>query len=245
VDRIAPRSVVAMLDPANNSLGIQPVQYSGDPSILMPFYQLARENLNLVLLANDIILPDIPARTAFEIAERKAQMTNRLRPMVVRLEQEDLTPVVQAMLSVLGPLLPPFPYEEVADEMNIDPLQLAQLLPDPISQLHVTFAGQLSKMQKLQDLAETQQVLQTTLEASREDPSIKYEVSLPKFVKALIRNYNIDPSVINSDEYVDNMKERDNQLAQLQAQIQQLQVDKMRLENEGLQLKNREIAQGQ
>jgi hypothetical protein len=244
VDRIAPRSVIPALNPLTNNLEVAPFNYTGDPSILTPFLQMEMQNLNQILLANDLLLPDSGgARTREEILQRKAQATYRIRPMIVRFEQEDLSPTIMTVLNMLSSSLPKFPYEEVGQELDINPEELAGLLPVPFQQLNICFNGQLSKMQKLQDLMDAQQVLQTTMQTTQIEPSVRYQINIPNFVKMLIREYDFDPSIINSDEYVSDMMDRDAQAAQQQAQVQQLQIEKMQLENQQIQLKNRELAQ--
>jgi hypothetical protein len=226
---------------------MQPLQYSGNPSILMPFLQDEKAHLSQILLAGYLLIPDTgPAKTAHEIMEIKNQAVSMIKPMITRLEQEDLAPTISTILEILKPLLPPFPYQELADEIDGDPLQLQLLLPNPLKNLNVHFFGQLAKMQKMQEVMETEQVIQRTIDAAQVDPSVRHIVNLPNSIRGMVSSYNMDPTTINSEEYVRNAKQQDAEAAQMQGAMQQAQLEKMQLENQMLSLgiseKARELA---
>jgi hypothetical protein len=237
MDRLMPGASIPCLDPISNALTVQPINYSGNPSILMPFLQEEKANLSQILLAGYLLIPDTgPAKTAQEVMEIKNQAVSMIKPMITRLEHEDLAPTIGVVIEILKPLMPPFPYRELAQETNIDPRQLMAMLPDPIGNLNVHFFGELAKMQKRQEVMETEHVIQKTIEVSQVDPSVRHIVNLPNSVKSMVGAFNMDPTTVNDEEYVQAARQQDAAAAQMHNNVQQLQMQKLMLENELLKL---------
>ena len=189
--------------------------------LLMEYYQSLLRDLEDALVARDVIPADAPNMTATEVNQRQIQMFNRIRPLIVRLETEDLNHTVLRTLKLLEQTgkLPPFPY----DDLGIYPEQM----PDPIMQLRVTFGGQMAKMQRLQEIQDNEMLMNKTLMAAQQDPSVLDRVNLDRMIAVEAEIYGITNGVINSDEVVQQIREQraKQQEAEQQAQQQSMMID--------------------
>ena len=153
-------------------------------------------DLDEALATREIFPPETPNMTATEINERKIQASNRMRPLLVMLETEDLGPTIIRTLTLMENMgmLDPFPYKE----SGVDPLEV----PYPIQQLRVTFSGQLSKMQKMQDIVNNEFVFQKVVQGAQIDPNVLDRIDLDKIIKVIAEHYDIDPDVMRPEEDV-------------------------------------------
>lgn len=217
---IAPGAFIQGLD-VNGRPSFQQLNLAGDVSFALAFLQQKLEALDEALVCREIFPEVNSSMTATEVNERKLQASNRIRPLLVLLESEDLYLTVLRSLKLLEQLgkLPPFPYEE----MQLTPEQL----PDPIEGLEVTFSGQLSKMQKLQDIVNSDMLVQKSLQVAQVDPTVLDRVNLDELIARDAEIYGVDKKVINSDEVVQEIRaERARQEeAQQQAQSEAATVD--------------------
>ncbi|MBR1734323.1 MAG: hypothetical protein IJ730_02580 [Alphaproteobacteria bacterium] len=199
----------------------QPMQLGGNLPLLMEYYQSLLRDLEDALVARDVIPAEAPNMTATEVNQREIQAFNRIRPLIVRLETEDLNHTVLRTLKLLEQTgkLPPFPY----DNLGIYPEQL----PDPLTQLKITFGGQMAKMQRMQEIADNESLMNKTLMAAQQDPSVLDRINLDRIIAndaEIIGNTN---GVINSDEVVQQIREQraKQQEAEQQAQQQTMMID--------------------
>jgi hypothetical protein len=172
--------------------------------------------------------------TATEVNERKIQASNRLRPILVRLEQEDLNKTILRSLSLLSEIgaLQPFPYEQIqqiwqtqmGSEMPLGTLQ--QLLPDPLSQIRIVFSGPMARMQKLQDIQNSDLLFQKTMQASQVDQSVLDRINVDQLIAMDAEIYGVSPKVINPEEIVQSIRQSraEQQAAQAEAEQKQAQV---------------------
>lgn len=205
---------------------VQGLDYNGNPTIrqLPPLAntQMAMEFLNYksnelddILVARDIFPSDAPNMTATEVNERKIQANNRIRPLLVRLEAEDLNNTVRRSLSLLEQQgkLPQFPYEK----LQISPEQL----PNPLEILSVQFSGQMARMQKLQEIVNSDALFQKVLQAAQVDQSVLDRINLDAFIVEDAKIYGISPSLLNDEQTVQSIRESRAQSEQAQAAAQQ------------------------
>jgi hypothetical protein len=213
-NQLTPNSFIQGLD-SNGRPMIAPMPLGGNFPFLMDYYNSKLNDLDEALVARDIFSPETPNMTATEVNERKIQANNRLRPILVRLEHEDLNKTIIRSFSLLGEigLIPPFPYEE----MQLPP----ELLPEPLSQIRVAFSGQMARMQRLQDIQNSDMLFQKTMQASQVDPSVLDRINLDQIIKQDAEIYNVDPSILASDEEVQRIREQRAQQQQEQARMQE------------------------
>ena len=219
--QITPGAFIQGLD-AQGRPQFQQMQFGGNAPLAMEFYQAKLADLDDALVARDIFAAENPNMTATEVNERKIQASNRLRPLLVRLETEDLNKTVLRTLKLLEQTgqLPPFPY----DDLQIDPMQL----PDPIMALRVTFSGQMAKMQRLQDIQNSDMLFQKTLQAAQVDPSVLDRINLDQLIVLDADVYGVPQSVVNSDQIVQQIRE---ERAKQQQQQQQAEMETAALDN--------------
>lgn len=221
VAQITPGAFVQGLD-ANGRPTFQQVQYAGNVSVGIEYLNMKLNDLEEGLVARDIFPAEATNMTATEVNERKIQAFSRIRPLLVMLENEDLNKTVLRTLKLLEQIgqLPMFPYES----LKIDPQQL----PDPISMLRVVFSGQMAKMQRTQEIVNSDLLVQKTIQCAQTDPSVLDRVNLDQLIALDAEIYGVNPSIINSDEAVQQIREA---RAQQQQAEQQAQTEAVMLDN--------------
>lgn len=212
--QIVPGAFVQGLD-ANGRPMIQQMQFGGNVSFAIELFNAKLAELDEALVIKDIIFPlENSNATATEVKVREIQAQNTIRPLLVRLEHEDLNKTVLRTLNLLEQTgrLPQFPY----NELGISPEQL----PDPIQMLRVSFSGQLAKMQKLQDILNNDLLIEKTLQIGQLYPPVFDRVNLDQLIAQDAMIYGVSPAVINSDEVVQQIREARAQQQQAQQQAE-------------------------
>lgn len=212
--QITPGAFVQGLDFHGNPT-IKQMQPLSNPQIGIEFYNIKSNELNDVLVARDVFSAESSNMTATEVNERKIQANNRIRPLLVRLETEDLNNTVRRALSLLDQIgkLPQFPYEE---------LQISsEELPNPIEMLNVQFSGQLAKMQKLQEIVNSDALFQKTLQAAQVDQSVLDRINLDAFIVEDAKIYGVSPLLLNDEQTVQSIRESRAKAAQAESSAQQ------------------------
>jgi hypothetical protein len=214
-NQLAPNCIVQGLD-MNNRPTMQPMQMGGNFPFLMEYYQSKLQDLKKALVVSDIFFPaESTNMTATEVNERKIQANNVLRPLLIRLEHEDLNKTVIRTFSLLGELmlLPPFPYEE-------EGLPSFELLPDVLSQVKIKFSGPMARMQRLQDIQNYEMLFQKTMQAAQVDNEVLDLLKLDKMISKMCEIYDaID--IQASQEEVIKIRNARREQAEAQAKMQQ------------------------
>jgi hypothetical protein len=220
--QLAPNTFVQGLD-SRGVPTMQPMNLSAGFPFLMEYYQAKLNDLDEALVARDIFSPEVNGMTATEVNERKIQASNRLRPMLIRLEQEDLNKTVVRTLSLLSQtgIIPPFPYEE----LQLPP----ELLPDPFTQIRFRFSGQMARMQRLQEIQNSDMLFNKALQAAQVDNSVLDRINLDQLIVQDAEIYDVNPAVINSEETVQQIRQQraEQQQEQMQTQILSSTMDNM------------------
>jgi hypothetical protein len=219
--QITPGAFVQGIDYQGN-VTIRPMQTGMDLRLAMEFCNMKSRELDDSLVSGDILPAEAPNMTATEVNERKIQASNRLRPLLVRLEHEDLNNTMRRTLSLMQQIgdIPPFPYEKA----NISPEQL----PDPPANLRVHFSGQMSRMQKLQEIVNSDLLFQKALQLAQVDQSVLDRINLENLLTEDAKIYGVAPSVVNGDEQVQQIRDARAEAAQQQ---QQAQTEAAQLDN--------------
>jgi hypothetical protein len=219
--QITPGSFVQGLD-FNGNPTIRQLPPFSNPQVGVEFYNLKINELEDELVARDIFPIESSNMTATEVNERKIQANNRVRPMLVRLEHEDLNKTVRRTLTLLEQKgkIPPFPYEK----LQISP----EDLPDPLNSLQIKFSGQMARMQRLQDIVNSDLLFQKVLQAAQVDQSVLDRINLDTLIVEDSKIYSVYPGIVNSDEDVQNIRQ---QRAQASEQQQQMQNESATIDN--------------
>lgn len=196
---ISPGAFIQGLD-GNGRPMIQPMNLNINIGVALEYAKMLMEQLTDGLVAREIFAPDAPNMTATEARLREIQSSTTLRPMLVRLEMEDLNRTVIRTLELLqqSGRLPMFPY----DDVGIDP----EALPDPIGQLRVRFSSQLFKMQQMQEIQTMDIVFQKAIQLAQVSPSVLDKINLDQMLAKEVSIYDPDPRMTNPDKVVQEIR---------------------------------------
>lgn len=227
--QIAPNSFVQGLDP-NGRPTIQPLQMGQNLPLLTEYKTMNLQTIDDILLVNEIFPEGAPTTemSATEVNARKLQYSNRVRPLIVRLEHDDLSHTIIKTVSLLMKTgkIPPFPY----DQLGIDP----KALPDPLTMLRCTFSGQLAKIQQMNEVFVNEKLLASTIQAAQADQTVLDKINIDEIVSMCAQAYGVSTKVVKSDEEVQQIRQA---RAQQQAQQNQLAMENQALDNM-IKLKN-------
>lgn len=223
MSQISPNSLVQGLDP-NGRPTIQPMQMGQNLPNLVEFQKMNSAVIDDILLVHEIFPEGMPTQemSATEVNARKLQYSNRVRPIITRLEHDDLAPTIIKTLSLLEIIggIPPFPY----DELGIQPEQL----PDPIAMLRVSFSGQLARIQQMNEVYVNEKLLSNTIQAAQVDQTVLDRINMDEIVAMCAQAYGVSSRIVKTDEEVQQIREA---RAQQQQQQQQLEMENQAIEN--------------
>lgn len=219
--QLSPGAIVQGLD-SDNRPTFQPMVMGQELPLAMQFYQEKLLELDEQLMANDIVPPDIRGSMApTEIIERKIQWNNRIRPIIVRLEREDLQYTLKRTLQLLQIKgeLPQFPYFE----LGLAP----DLLPNPIEMIKISFSSPLARMRRLQDMQNIDNLVFKTMQFAQANPEIMTLIKMPEVIREEADILDVPKSIVKTDQELIAEAE----MAQQAQEQQQAKVD----EEEALQ----------
>lgn len=200
-NNMAPGAMIQGLD-MNGNATMRPMSLGGDVGMTSNLFYKKLQSLDEALIVNDIFPQFEKNMTATEINKREILAANRIRPLIVRLESEDLNKVVIRSLHLLNQIgkLPPFPYEELGI--------LPEQMPDPISQLKIRFTGQMARMQKLQELMDLDNFINDIGKVSQFDSEAVDWLDSDDYIKKSGNLRCISHSTIRGDEQVADIRRR-------------------------------------
>ncbi len=212
--QLAPNTFVQGLD-ENGRAMMQPMALGTNLPFSIDYYSALMNELDDVLMARDIFSPESPNMTATEVTERKIQASNRMRPILVRLEYEDLNNTIRKTFSLLAALgkMPQFPYEESKIP--------AELLPDPTSMIRISFSGQISRMQKLQDVQNNDIIFNKALNLAQVDPKVMAWINFDSIIRKDAEILGVSTEVIESEENVIKIREAQREAEEAQSAMNQ------------------------
>jgi hypothetical protein len=260
VSRIAPRAFIPVEDPIRNP-GIQPLPYGSDPKNLYVFIDYLTKQLDDLLLVPDLFFPDNIPKTKYEISARERRAANITLPLIERLTQEFLTPLVKSVLSfgMTRGLIPAFPYEELFLEIQEQapgyeimegvPLTVDLLrdlvLPNPLDQLQITFEGQGVKRMRKQEIFDMDSVVDLLQKLAVLETQLKSRVAdkldFSKLAEHVIEILLPWGDVITDIRTRMQAEQSRMQVAAAAAKANELAMEKIKLENEGIQLENEKL----
>lgn len=194
VGQLTPGAIVQGLD-SERRADFQPLNMGANLPISMQFYEQKLAELDDELMAGDIIPPDLRGNmTPTEVIERKIQWNNRLRPILIRLETEDLRFTLKRAMHLLERKgqLPQFPY-------NVLGLSMEQL-PDPVEMINISFAGQMAKMRRLQDAQNIDMLAAKAMQYAQVDQSVLQLMKFRDIVREEADIYDVPKDLLKTDE---------------------------------------------
>lgn len=197
--QMSPNSYIQGLDESGRP-SIQPLQIGSNLPFSIEYYTSKLNDLDESLMARDIFNPETSNMTATEVNERKIQASNRIRPVLTRLEHEDLNKTILRTISLLMDIgvISPFPFEALGIPAN--------LLPNPSQQISITFSGQMAKMQKMQDVQNNDLLFNKLMAAVQVDPSVLDRFNMEALIMQDAEIFGISPKIINPDEVVQQIR---------------------------------------
>jgi hypothetical protein len=145
------------------------------------------------------IMVDNPRMTATEVMEKAQEKSMLLTPLLVRQQNQALSPLIVRELSILkkAGVLPPFPYgvEELYD---------------------VTFESPVNKMQDSRTLVNLNKFIQTVIPLVQNDPDAFNIIDVGKLMRLALESSNIPSIVIKSDKQMEQEAEQRAQQQQAQ-----------------------------
>ena len=227
---LSPNSYIQGLDEMNRPT-IQPLNVGQNLPFCIEYYNSKLNDLDEVLMSKDIFDPYDQTKTATEINQRAIWMSQRLRPVLVRLEYEDLNNTIRKLFSLLlsSGQLPSFPFQDVGlDPTQINPLEF-------VLALNVSFTGNMAQMMKMQDFQNNQMFIQQLAVAAQINPSILDLINLDEAMRSNAEILGISPNILLDSDTVSKIREARQNAQQQQAQ---LAIETQQLDN---QLKEREL----
>jgi hypothetical protein len=222
-------AVNGLIDMAPNNVISGGLDFSGNPTI-RPFNDGARVDLGAAqidklearinetfLITLFQIMVDTPRMTATEALIRAQEKSMLLTPLLVRQQNQALSPLVVRELSILKKkgLLPDFP--EGVDNVY-----------------DIAFESPVNKMQDSEELVNLNKVIQTLLPLVQNDPDAFNIIDMNKLTKMALDAANIPSIVLKSDEQVAKESEAKAQQQQEQgAQEAALNVSQI-IKNTGM-----------
>jgi len=172
-----PGGIMQGLDVHGNAT-VKPMFTTQNFPSLMDFIKYKVGEMDESLVSRDMFPAENTNMTATEANIRKLQAMNKLRPMLVRFEREDLSRTVTRSLSLLmeSSRVDPFPYGEVEEfmrqtwGMDVPEGFLMQQLPYPLKQIDIKFSGVMARMQRMQDLQNMDMWLQRAGQLAQVSP---------------------------------------------------------------------------
>lgn len=228
VGQLTPGGIVNGLN-ADGKPTIMPLQMGMDIGAAMQFYTQKFAELTDQLLANDIIPQDSNgALSPTEVIRREIQRNNRIRPLLVRLEADDLRFTIKRTMQLLQQqgALPQFPY----DSLGLSPEQL----PNPLEMIKISFSGQMAKMRKMQDVQSINNLVSMAFNFAQADPSALQIIKLPEAVKEMADVFNVPKTILKSDEELmaEAVAQQEQMAQEQEAATEQQDMQKQILEGE-------------
>lgn len=189
----------------SNAMGMDRIQAlpSGQPQVAYQLIEMTQEMVRKGFYVDWMNLPQQPNMTATEVLQRRDEMLRLLGPMVARVTQELLSPVIARTFHVMARngMLPPLPEKLAGHGWQVEylsPLATAQRASD--AEAVMRWFGALAQMAQV-------------------DPSVVSVVATEDAARYLANRFNAPASVVRSAEEMQALRE---QQAQVQAQQQEM-----------------------
>ena len=153
--------------------------------------------------------------TATEVSERREEKMTVLGPVLLRLKDELLEPIVKLT------------YEFLLDHGKLPPLP--QNLQDKA--LDIEFISMMAQAQKSSDITQMDRLLGMVQPMAQFDPTVLDYINFAKFIQTYASLIGVPPSVMNSEEDVATKQQQRQQAAQAQQQMEMLQQGSAAIKN--------------
>lgn len=183
----------------------QPILAGNQPQYIMQMINMYRETINRSFFVDQIIRQEKKERqSVLEIQDTRGQMLNQLAPLLNRMESEYLGPAIETTYALLNKKnqLP-----EAPESLNGTELEIAYSSPATQSQ----YASRIADISAfLKDIAPIAQV----------NPEIMSALNERELFESYAQYRNLSPSIVKTQEELDESNNQQAQADQLQQQVQ-------------------------
>lgn len=200
----------ATLSVVKDVRGIVPFQTAARNDVMQVTVEDLKASIRSIFFLDKLLLPprtDTGEMTAFEVSQRIEQMQRVLGPVLSRMNNELLNPLIVRSFRVLlrSGMLPEMPPILVERGVDID----------------IAFVNQLARAQQIQDVTTIQQWVQGLAMVAQMDPSVIDNINADGIARHMAKIMGVPEEAVQN---IDVVKQVRDQRAQAQQQAMQLQA---------------------
>lgn len=186
---------------------IGPLQTGGQPQLAFQYIKMVQEEISDIFYTTWLRLPQQPNMTATEVLQRRDELLRLLGPMVARLEDEALGPIIARAFAICARngLFPPVPPE------------LAQG-----GEWWVEFQGPLSRAQRLADLDTVLRFFAALQPLIQVDPTVAQHVHPGRTADYLASRSGMPALLLRTPDEIAAIQQQQAQQQQMAAQADAL-----------------------
>lgn len=175
------------------------------PELGVEMIRLLEERIMRLFYVTWMNLPTQPNMTATEVLQRRDEQLRLLGPMVARLQQEFLGPLIERVFAVMARngLVPP--------------------PPASLTEYEVDYQSPLALSQKASDADGVLRWLAAVAQMAQVDPRAADQVDVPRATRFLADRYGVPPSAVRDMAEAETMGDQRDQATQAAMQVEGLQ----------------------
>lgn len=200
----------ATLSVVKDVRGIVPFQTAARNDVMQVTVEDLKASIRSIFFLDKLLLPprtETGEMTAFEVSQRIEQMQRVLGPVLSRMNNELLNPLIVRSFRVLlrSGLLPEMPPILVERGVDID----------------IAFVNQLARAQQIQDVTTIQQWVQGLAMIAQMDPSVIDNINADGIARHMAKIMGVPEEAVQNSDVVQQVRQ---QRAEAQQQAMQLQA---------------------
>lgn len=187
---------------AGTSDRIEPLQTGGRPDLGEDMAEGLRQRIRSAFFIDQLQLNEGPQMTATEVMQRTEEKLRLLGPILGRLENEFLKPLVNRIFNILlrKDLLPQYP--QILEGLDIK----------------ARFSSMIARAQRIDDAENITRVLNIVAPLAQFDPTIMDNFDTDELAKYYSQVYGIPVSILRGVDQVQELREQRAQVQQAQAE---------------------------
>jgi hypothetical protein len=189
---------------------IRPLQTGGNPGLGLDIMNDVRNRIKQGFFIDQLQLPEGPQKTATEVNALLQEQLRLFGPLLGRLENEFLKPVISRLLGIMKrkKLLPPGMPEAIAE-----------------ADLKVRFSSQIAKAQRLSEAQGVEAFLMNVANVAQFKPEVLTMIDEKAYVKYSAKTYNVPMDIVRSDKEVKDIEEAQAEQGAKEQQLQEGQAE--------------------
>lgn len=186
----------------------------GDLQWTLDMIQREEDRIREMFYVDQLQLAQGPNMTAFEVAQRTNEKLRLMSPMLGRMQQELLSPMIDRVFLIMQRR------GQVADQaMAASGISPA---PEMINGLDtkIRYVSKVGQIAEQEDAEAINTFMSIAIPFSQVDPSVMDEVNMPEATKVMARALSVPPEIMRSEKDVQEIRARREQQAQAEQQKQ-------------------------